>query len=220
MVVIWLLFLAFIIAIGVGLIFLFWTFAKWSIIFSNISFGIFIGFGLSHYTLIPSNATANTVLWMVLVVGMVYLLSLLPWVKHSIKFFTTAFVSYLAFELLGFFVISFVDSLASISGNSFAPSIASEIFIKVVCIFVSFGALTAEIKKKVEAHALPSMPKMIDIALKALASIIYGSGLLFLISTSANNIWSFSPVVKWCLFLVFTAVAFIVNAVILDRKTK
>jgi hypothetical protein len=160
-------------------------------------------------TLVPGSGFLNYVAWVIVILGIVYLLSTLPRVDMALKFLCTILLSVVIIELV---VSLFGNIIAAIAKTEFAFTTLFEIVVKVICLLFSFVAMLVGKKPHYDS---PSNPIMYTLE-RVLASLMYGFASTFLFLSLQGN-WEL-PILVMLLILVISTVAAFVADVFLQGK--
>lgn len=193
-----------------GSVWLLTTFWSVSIVFSRIAFSLLIAFSLNQRWIF-TDGKMNFWIWAAMTFGIISLLSLLPRVNMSIKFFCTLFISVLVSEL-AVMLVGFVISI--FTKQEFVMTIVHEILLKVVCAGISFGALDDEIKNSMFGEV---KNKILLYAEKIFASLVYGVSLTFLFIPMNQN-WEFSGWVYLVILALASVAAYFADKVLIGTE--
>lgn len=194
-----------VLGIVLGTVWLLTTFWSVSIIFSRIAFSLLLAIPMnSSWHLVDGKL--NFWIWAAVNLGIIFLLSLLPRANAAIKFFATLVISVLVSDIVLLFAGSIIGMVIN---HEFIITVTYEIILKVICTFISIGALQVEVEES--TYGTVTNPIAIY-AEKIIAAAVYGASATF-ICASMNGNWEWAAWIQWLIFIGVTAVAFVADRV-------
>ena len=163
---------------------------------------ILLGFAFSHQyaVLVPNNNFLNIVAWVAICLCAIYILSMLPRLDFSIRFFCTCFIA-----LIGSTII--ISTFGGIIAPNFQVTATMEIFIKFICVAISVLSIYLQGKKLLADFGSNIFIRIID---RFLASFLYGVCGSFLVSPVFGQ-WSISSTISNTVIIVVTIVMFVLD---------
>lgn len=208
---------AFILVIAVVCIGLVTVLLSSAIVFSRIAFALLcalITVQNSDIILVTGSGFLNFSAWTIVYIGIIFLLSLLPNVDISLRFFCTVFISIYVITM----VVLLIGSL--ITGNSpdrtFELTTTYEILIKIVCLILAFIAVENGRASRKYLDDAPRNGLMIQVE-RILSSCIIGITTAFL-SVSINGNWPENPHITLAIWIVVGIAAYIIDTIGLGKS--
>lgn len=186
--------------VGVALGALFLTTGA-AVYFSRIAFSLLLAAGLKVDWF--ASGAANYWVTVALVFGVICLLSLMPRVNMSIKFFCTSFITYIVVAAVCGLAISIYNGIA---GAEVEIGLVVDIITKVVTALVCFFGLMKQLDNGVNGiHSSNPVYVMIQ---RVLASLVYGFAVVLLGATAINGAYMVPGWGQWLMFLGGSVVFF------------
>ena len=164
----------------------------------SLAFLLGIAFSQQYTTLVPTSAFLNCIAWITICLCAIYILSMLPRLDFSIRFFCTLFIS-----LLGSTII--INVIGNMIDRDFQVTAALEIFTKILCVGVFALSIFFQGKKLPADFGSNIFLRSID---RLLASFLYGICGSLLVSPIHNQ-WAFSRSVSDTVIITVTVAMFI-----------
>lgn len=192
-------------SIALLIVYLIAIFCASAILFSRVAFSLVVAFLVSQgdIMLVASSGGLNYIAWAMVVMGIVYLLSMLPRVDMALKFFCNILLSVVLIEVV---IVLFGSIIAAVLKTEFVFSTAYEVLIKIICTL--FSLVYMYVGKKPHYDS-PKNFILYNLE-RVLASLLYGTAITFLF-VSLNQNWELPILVILLLWIVGTVGAFVAD---------
>ena len=178
-----------------------------AIVFSRITFSLFVAYLIARdKTILAGHSFLNFGIWAIIILGIVFLLTMLPRIDTATNCFCTVFVSNFIIALVAVMGCSIISD---ITGKQFDVTMTMEIVIKIIIALFTGIQLVDQIKYTISDSSNNAIINFCD---RLISSCVYGLAAVILFGPF-NGTWEFSLTAQYVVLFVATVVAFIADII-------